>query len=275
MDTNTASGSNSEEDAFLHLVVDFEKLILHQNAQAQGVRSSPVAHSSRAEATMQMNNRSHNDRNALPQSKDLKANNDAQIPPAGPARYRDNDNLAANFASLPINTDLMWQLDYAEFLECLQECRRKLGYEDREDITAMRAAGLFDSKVTKPTGWSIKQADNLFQEIIKMTKDIIKNQWKSYIGHLQEEYKTKKKTVCYELQISFLYLDIDVLNKMPLKDVARHYLLPIDHEYVWDAVSIALDQGRSAQECRAFWKTYLYPSINKLMLKNEKVLELN
>lgn len=131
---------------------------------------------------------------------------------------------------------------------------------DNEDTILMRASGMFDySTITSVPGWTVKDKSNFFQEILKMSRNLRKNELKSCIAQLQRESKGKTKSASYQKEMAFLNREIDRVNKKPMKDVA----LPIDKEYDWDAVAITLNRRHSAQEYRAFWKLFLHPSINK------------
>ncbi|XP_026321260.1 snRNA-activating protein complex subunit 4 [Hyposmocoma kahamanoa] len=131
---------------------------------------------------------------------------------------------------------------------------------DNEDTILMRASGMYDySSITTVPGWTVKDKSNFFQEILKMSRNLRKNELNSRIAQLQREYKGKKKSTSYQKEMAFLTKEIERVNKKPMKDVA----LPIDQDYDWDAVANTLNRRHSAQEYRAFWKLFLHPSINK------------
>lgn len=131
---------------------------------------------------------------------------------------------------------------------------------DNEDTVLMRASGMYDySSITTVPGWTVKDKSNFFQEILKMSRSLRKNEINSRIAQLQREYKGKKKSTSYQKEMAFLTKEIERVNKKPMKDVA----LPINQDYDWDAVANTLNRRHSAQEYRAFWKLFLHPSINK------------
>ncbi|XP_049880585.1 snRNA-activating protein complex subunit 4-like isoform X1 [Pectinophora gossypiella] len=131
---------------------------------------------------------------------------------------------------------------------------------DNDDTITMQRVGMYDfSEVTSVPGWTVKDKHQFLEQITIMSRNIKKKELNSEIAQLRRESKVKDSKQINK-QVLALKNQLSKLDKMPL---SLSLALPIDQEYDWDAIAVALNQRHSAQEYRALWKVFLHPSINK------------
>ncbi|XP_052752822.1 snRNA-activating protein complex subunit 4 [Galleria mellonella] len=127
-----------------------------------------------------------------------------------------------------------------------------------EDTILMQEAEMFDfySVVSVP-GWTVKDKSEFLGIILKMSQTIRTFELNSQIAQVRREIKFKK--IQSDKTLQSLNAKLNVVNKLPLKDIA----LPIDQEYDWETIANKLNHRHTAQEYRSLWKLFLHPSINK------------
>lgn len=130
---------------------------------------------------------------------------------------------------------------------------------ENEDTVLMQKSGMFDfTNITSVPGWTVKDKSDFIIILLKMSREIKKNEINSKISQLLREIKGKMVPKV-EKQIAALRKEIDTVNKKTLNELA----LPIDQDYDWDGIANQLNRRHSAQEYRSLWKLFLHPSINK------------
>ncbi|XP_049885587.1 snRNA-activating protein complex subunit 4-like [Pectinophora gossypiella] len=131
---------------------------------------------------------------------------------------------------------------------------------DNDDTIMIKKAGMFDfSEITSIPGWTVKDKEQLLQQLTTKSRNIKKNQLTSEIAQLKRDSKVKNSKEIGK-QVAVLKKRLSAVDKMPM---SKKLALPLDEEYDWDDIATALNQRHSAQEYRSLWKTFLHPSINK------------
>ncbi|XP_059050622.1 uncharacterized protein LOC131845563 isoform X2 [Achroia grisella] len=130
---------------------------------------------------------------------------------------------------------------------------------NNEDTVLMLKSEMFDFfSVASVPGWTVKDKSEFVHLIQKMSQSLKTRELNSQIAQLQRIPKNKI-TQSIKLTLQSLTAQLNVVNKLPLQDIA----LPIDQEYDWETVANKLNYRHTPQEYRALWKLFLHPSINK------------
>ncbi|KAI5645689.1 myb-like DNA-binding domain-containing protein [Phthorimaea operculella] len=131
---------------------------------------------------------------------------------------------------------------------------------DNEDTITMQESGMYDySNIACLAGWTVKDKQDLLAEILKMSRKIRKTDLESKLKELTRQAK-KKDSKSLQKEIIEIKKQINNISKSALdKDI----VLPLDQEYDWETIAIALNYRHTPDEYRSIWKLFLHPSINK------------
>ncbi|KAJ2940560.1 hypothetical protein O0L34_g6499 [Tuta absoluta] len=131
---------------------------------------------------------------------------------------------------------------------------------DNEDTITMKESGMYDySNIACLAGWTVKDKQDLLTEILKMSRKIRKTELESKLKELIRKSK-KEDSKSLHKEIVEMKKQINNVSKSALdKDI----VLPLDDEYDWEAIAMALKLRHTPDEYRSIWKLFLHPAINK------------